>query len=80
MEKIAKIKLPCLVNVSDYHQFSNVKWLISILSDTNVEIEELGFDTNSKRYIGVIYSDELPSKKIINKLIKENKIVLNTYN
>ena len=67
---MAKLKLPCVIAVSDYHEFSYIEDILNEISSAKIMIKEL--DPNPPLYIGLIYSGRCPSNKTIKKLLERD--------
>ena len=80
MQTQAIINLPKIVFAHDYHEFDN--YIPSILNDiletpNKIKVTEVGFCLNKRKYVGIAYTDNMPSENTINKLLQEANVELN---
>jgi hypothetical protein len=71
---VVNITLPKLVQVSDYHELSEIARHINIMRPVNVDkvnAAEIGFNG---LYVGVIYSGEKPDEETIKELALQQGI------
>lgn len=70
----ATIQLPRLITAWDYHCFNDFACAMTEMAGRKIKIEELGFDYDNGRYIGVVYAGRKPSKQAIGQLAHIQKI------
>ena len=70
----AAIKLPKLITASDYHYFNDFSCSLTKLVGRKIKIEEVGFDSDHGRYVGVVFAGRKPSKQVIGQLAHIQKI------
>ena len=70
-----ELKLPNLVFVSDYHEFSSVAFHVNcLLAKGTVRVAEIGH--NGADYVGVVYTGRKPGQKTINALLEQKGVGL----
>ena len=70
-----EIKLPSLVFVPDYHDFSFAeKTINSLVVKGRVRVKELGFSVTHSDYVGLVYTGRQPAESVIRALLEEKKV------
>ena len=68
-----ELKLPRLIEVSDYHEFRNIEDMLKQLNKT-LRCAEVGF--TGSHYVGVIYKGRRPGKAELREQARRQKMVL----
>jgi hypothetical protein len=63
------VKVPCTIEVKDYHEFSHIEEILKRLNK-KIRVTELGFDKyrGSYSYVGLIHVNTAAHKKLIKEL------------
>lgn len=71
MAATVKIKsLPALIFADDYHEFPDMNEQFKSIG-LSLKVDELCFDYNEGRYVGIVWTGRYPSKAKIAALIKK---------
>lgn len=66
-----KAKLPCAINVNDYHDFEFINDALRKINH-KLKCREIDFDTAYENpYWGILYHGKRPSRDIVLKLLKD---------
>ena len=68
------IKLPALVYAEDYHDFRDIQETLRQVMRLQIFVDEVCFDYNERRYVGVVYENLYPGDEIVKKLLDHHNI------
>lgn len=70
------IELPKIIWADDYHDFNYFSTSVIKPLIKDAKVEELGYDTELRQYVGIVFIGKMPSDSEIDILLKSNNIVL----